>query len=116
RADLRAETYAEAPAAPAGRPVYRWRRLFLRCSSSGATCKEAPNRSLRWSYRNRWLTVSYKQVAPLELESRAETRAEVCADLRAERFAEKICADAACRAVSRADPCADSGAEIGSSV
>ena len=66
--------------APAERPVYRRKEIILSASSSGATCKVVRNRSLRWSYRNWWLLVSYKQVAPLELKRRAGVGAVSRAD------------------------------------
>jgi hypothetical protein len=68
RAEPRAEVCAERYAAPVGRPVYSRQWHFLLLSSSGA-CRETVNRSLRWSYSQGRLPVSYKQVAPLELKT-----------------------------------------------
>lgn len=60
----RTEHCAGRISAPEGRPVYRGCGASLSCSSGGATYSRLLYRSLRRSYRNRWLPVSYKQVAP----------------------------------------------------
>ena len=87
-ADDGAEPFAEANAAPAGRPVYSGCGANLSCSSIGATCKEV------------------EQVAPMELKRRAddyaECRADTYADAHAESFAE-------CRAVIRTETGCGSG-------
>jgi hypothetical protein len=101
--DVGAEPFAEANAAPEGRPVYRMCVANLTCSSSGATCNTLPYRSLLQSYRNWWLTAGYKQVAPTELKhltvvravshvgDYAEHRADIYADARAVFRAETDC-------------------------